>query len=432
MKDFIEIEKLKIPSVIVCSTAFYKPSFAMAKVQGASSMPIIDIKHPLHTATKDEVIKEAEKSFDKIIKALTEAPSNAQFERQEEDKSDSVNIEDDQFSINELFFRKGWTDGLPIIPPKISIVDQLVAFSKLDPKFEFGVFPPLMRTGNIKQIAVNAIMAGCLPEYFSAVLSALKAVLDDDCQLSSIQSATNAATPLIFFNGPIVKALKINSGGNLFGTGNRANATIGRAVHLVMQNIGGEVPGETDLSTHGQPGKYTFCIAEAEDTSPWEPFHVEKGFQRHDNTVSVVGSNGPQNIFAYGCETGREILDTIVGAITAMGNNNIIFSTGPLIIFSPEHAAAIHKDGFSKNDIKEYLYENARIPLSRFAKHTREGLLHRRSKWFEKAIDSNTIGIADDPEDIVILVAGGAGIHSQFLSTCFSKRVVTKLITHTF
>ncbi len=317
---------------------------------------------------------------------------------------------------------------MPVVPPTIERVERMVSLSGRDLDQEIGVFPPLMRKGSVKQIAANAVMAGCLPEYFPAILSSLEAMLDDDCQLSGIQAATNAATPLLFFNGPIVKALKINSGGNIFGTGCRANSTIGRAAHLVFQNIGGEVPGETDLSTHGQPGKFTFCIAEAEDANPWEPYHVEKGFNRHDSTVSVVGSNGPQNIFAYGCETGEQILDTIVGAITALGNNNIIFSTGPLIILSPEHAATIANSGYSKKKVKEYLFERGRIPLNVFAPKTREGLLHRRSRWFERKIDSKKIGIADDSDDITIIVAGGAGIHSQFLSTCFSRKVVTKQI----
>lgn len=391
-------------------------------------MPIIDVMHPMHTATRDEVFKQAEVSFEKILEALTKMPNAHRSTGKKEELGDTFTISEDPLSINEYFQEKGWTDGLPIIPPTIERVERMATLSKRDLNQEIGVFPPFMQKGSVKQIAANAVMAGCLPEYFPAILSALEAMLDDDCQLSGIQSATNAATPLLFFNGPIVKALKINSGGNTFGTGCRANATIGRATHLVLQNIGGEVPGETDMSTHGQPGKFTFCIAEAEDANPWEPYHIEKGFDRHVSTVSVVGSNGPQNIFAYGCETGEQILDTIVGAVTALGNNNIIFSTGPLIILSPEHAATIAKSGYSKKKVKEYLFEKGRIPLDVFAPRTREGLLHRRSKWFERKIDSKHIGIADDADDITIIVAGGAGIHSQFLSTCFSRKVVTKQI----
>ncbi len=401
---------------------------ALAKVQGASAVPIIEVMHPMHTATRDEVFKQAEVSFERILESLTTMPRARRPTGPKEELGDTFTVREDRLSVNDFFQEKGWTDGLPIIPPTIERVERMVALSKRDPNEQMGVFPPLMRKGSIKQVVANAVMAGCLPEYYPAVLSALEAMLDDDCQLSSIQSATNAATPLLFFNGPIVKGLKINSGGNTFGTGCRANATIGRATHLVLQNIGGEVPGETDMSTHGQPGKFTFCIAEAEDISPWEPYHVEKGFSRHDSTVSVVGSNGPQNVFAYGCETGEQILDTIVGAATALGNNNIIFSTGPLIVLSPEHAATIANGGYSKREVKEYLFEKARIPLDVLAPKTREGLLHRRSRWFERSIDSTRIGIADAPDDITVLVAGGAGIHSQFLSTCFSRKVVTKQI----
>lgn len=429
MKDFIALEKLNIPTAIVCSTIFGLPSRAMAKAEGASAMPIIEITHPMHTANKDEVFMQAEIAFDKILKALTENPPKIKIEKDRNESGETIRIEESTAAANEIFQKRRWTDGLPVIPPEKEMIDKIIEILKLNPDEEAGIFPPLMRKGTVKQVVVNTIMAGCLPEYIAAVISALKAMLDEDCQLYSIQSATNAATPLIFFNGPIVKELKINSGANLFGSGCRANATIGRAVHLVLQNIGGEIPGETDLSTHGQPGKYTFCIAEAEDSSPWEPYHVEKGFDRHDSTVSVVGSNGPQNIFAYGCETGEQILDTIVGAITALGNNNIIFSTGPLIILSPEHAATIAKSGYSRRKVKEYLFEKGRIPLSVFAPRTREGLLHRRSRWFDRKIDTEQIGIADDADDITIIVAGGAGIHSQFLSTCFSKGVVTRKIS---
>jgi hypothetical protein len=329
VKDFFLIENMGIPSVIICSTAFHPFSVAIAKTKGAPEMPIIDIKHPMHTATNEEVSVQAAASLEMIIKALTEMPLTPILNAYKEDTEKTITVPGDYLAVNEYFQDRGWTDGLPIIPPTIQLIEMMLSYSNNDPEKEISLFPPLMRPGNLKQIAINAVMAGCKPEYFPAIISCLEAVIDDACQLFGIQSGTNAATPLFFFNGPIVKALKINSGRNLFGTGCRANSTIGRAVHLVLQNIGGEIPGETDLSTHGQPGKYTFCIAEAEDTSPWEPFHIERGFHRHDSIVSVVGSNGPQNIFAYGCETGEEILDTIVGAITALGNNNIIFSTGP-------------------------------------------------------------------------------------------------------
>ena len=256
----------------------------------------------------------------------------------------------------------------------------------------------------------------------------LEAALDDNVRLYGIQTATNTSSPLIIVNGPIVKTLKLNARGNVFGQGNRANATIGRALQLILRNIGGDLPGETDMATHGHAGKLTFCIAENEDESPWDPLHVERGFMRSESTVTVIGGSSPQNVFTYGCETGEEVLEHFIGALTGLGHNNIIFPTGPLFVLSPEHAHTLARDGYNKERIKQRIFENARIPLSRFSKRTVAGLRHRRARWFAEAGDAKHIGVADRPQDINIVVAGGAGIHSQFVPTSFSYEPVTRLI----
>jgi hypothetical protein len=291
-----------------------------------------------------------------------------------------------------------------------------------------GPIPPRWRKASIEKIAINAVMAGCRPEYFPLVLAAIDALLDPECQLYGIQTATNTTTPLIVVNGPIAEALDINSGGNLFGAGRRANAAIGRAVQLVLRNIGGDIAGETDMATHGQSGKFTFCIAEAERNSPWEPFHVDAGFDAADSTVTVIGASAPQNIFTYGCETGEEILSHLIGSMLGLGHNNIIFPTGPLLILSPEHAGTLARDGIGKKHIRQAVFERARIPLTRFARRTIEGLKHRRSRWFAEVGDPEDIGVADRPQDVSIIVAGGAGIHSLFVPTSFSYRPVTRKI----
>jgi hypothetical protein len=280
----------------------------------------------------------------------------------------------------------------------------------------------------IEKLAVNAVLAGCRPEYFPVVVAAVEALLDNDCQLYGIQTATNTTAPLIILNGPIVDELDLNARGNVFGQGRRANATIGRAVQLVFRNIGGDIAGETDMSTHGQAGKFTSCIAEAEQDSPWAPFHVDAGFAKADSTVTVIGASAPHNIFTYGCETGPEILDQFIGAMTGLGHNNIIFPSGPLLIVSPEHAATLAHDGIGKTEIRQAVFEQARIPLGRFARRTVEGLRHRRARWFAEVGDPDHIGVADRAADVNVVVAGGAGIHSLFVPTAFSFRPVTRRI----
>jgi hypothetical protein len=182
------------------------------------------------------------------------------------------------------------------------------------------------------------------------------------------------------------------------------------------------------MSTQGQPGKFTFCIAENEADSPWTPFHVERGFAPDASTVTVIGASAGHNVFTYGCETGAEILEHFVGAMTALGHNNVIFPTGPLLVIGPEHAGVLARDGYDKPKIREHIFRHARIPLTRFAERTVRGLKHRRSRWFELAGDPDHIGVADHPSHVNIVVAGGPGIHSQFVPTSFSYSAVTRRV----
>jgi hypothetical protein len=381
------------------------------------------------TASRDVIALQVKEAFSQISKALlsgsspreqVETPSNGEEER--------VEVRGGIEEVNELFHEQGWTDGLPVIPPTEENVRAMLSFSPYSAAEKLGLLPPSMNPVTSEKVAINAVMAGCAPAFFPVILAAVEGLLDDDLSLYSMQTATNATTPLLIVNGPVVKTLCLNSSGNVFGPGNRANATIGRAIRLILLNIGGEIPGVSDPSTHGQPGKYSFCIAEAEEENPWEPLSVEQGYSKEQSTVTLIGAGGPQNIFTYGCRSAKEILQTFSGALCSLGHNNIIFSTGPLFVLGPEHAATFARDGLSKRDVQQFLFETARIPLSRFSEGTKRGILERRSRWFEVVGDTERIGIADHPEDIVIVVAGGPGIHSQFLPTAFSKKAVTKLI----
>jgi hypothetical protein len=381
------------------------------------------------TASRDIIALQVKEAFSQISKALLSRSSpQEEVETAINGEEDRVEVRGGMEEINELFHEQGWTDGLPIIPPTEENVRAMLSFSPYSADEKLGLLPPSMNPVTPEKIAVNAVMAGCVPAFFPVILAAVEGLLDDDLSLYSMQTATNATTPLLIVNGPVVKTLCLNSSGNVFGPGNRANATIGRAIRLILLNIGGEIPGVSDPSTHGQPGKYSFCIAEAEEENPWEPLSVEQGYAKEQSTVTLIGAGGPQNIFTYGCRNAKEILETFSGVLCGLGHNNIIFPTGPLFVLGPEHAATLARDGLSKRDVKQFLFEKARIPLSRFSEGTKRGILERRSRWFEVVGDMERIGIADYPEDIVIVVAGGAGIHSQFLPTAFSKKAVTKII----
>ncbi len=419
----MRFERRGVPTATVCSTAFSRAARFQAAGRGMADLPIIEIPHPMHTAAETAVRERAAAVVDAIAAALgAREPRGA--DRDGERVPERVSIDESPDALQEFFFDRGWTDGLPVVPPTERAVRAMLDAVDRDPQEAIGPVPPRMRMATVEKLAINAVMAGCRPEYFPVLLAAVEAVLDGDCRLYGIQTATNTTSPFIIINGPAAARLGMNARGNVFGQGNRANATIGRALQLILRNAGGDTPGETDMSTQGQSGKFTFCIAENEADNPWQPFHVEHGFGRHDSTVAVIGASAGHNVFTYGCHDGAEIIDHFVGAMAAMGHNNIIFPTGPVIVMGPEHAGTLARDGYDKARIKREIFERARIPLSRFGARTVRGLQHRRSRWFAQAGDAQHIGVADDPSHIHIVVAGGAGIHSQFVPTSFSYNPV--------
>jgi hypothetical protein len=427
VSDGVKLEALGVPTATVCSTAFSHAARSQAASRGMGHLPIIEIPHPMHTAPRDAVLQRAESAVHTLALALTQREEAADADAQAAGQEHYA-VEDSPEALQEFFHEQGWTDGLPVVPPTQAAVQAMLAAAPRGTPAILGPIPPRMRTTTLEKVAVNAVMAGCRPEYFPVVLAALDAALDDDCRLYGLQTATNNSSPLLIVNGPVAAELGMNSRGNVFGQGCRATAAIGRALQLVLRNIGGDLPGETDMSTQGHSGKFTFCIAENEAASPWTPFHVDRGYAATDSTVTVIGASPGHNVFTYGCETGAEILDHFVGAMTALGHNNVIFPTGPLIVFGPEHAGVLSRDGYDKETIRQHIFRHARIPLTSFAARTVKGLKHRRSRWFAEVDDPDHIGVADHPSHINIVVAGGAGIHSQFVPTSFSYHPVTRKI----
>ena len=278
--------------------------------------------------------------------------------------SEKLVVDDSIESINNLFIERGWSDGLPIIPPTEQAVEKMILGTKRDPSDVIANIPPCWGEATVEKIAINAVMAGCLPEYMPLIVTVVEAMAEERFRLAEIQPTTHPVAPLIIVNGPIVNQLHINSKSGAFGPCWRSNATIGRAIRLILLNIGGALPGKLDLSTQGQPSKYTYCIAENEEDSPWEPLHVEKGFNALTSTVTMVAAENPHNINDTVAITGEEMLISICNAVMTTGSNNVLFQEGsPVIALCPEHAATIAADGFSKNDVRSYIYEKGRLPL---------------------------------------------------------------------
>jgi len=317
-------------------------------------------------------------------------------------------------AINRLYQERGWTDGLPIVPPTDDLVREFLRFTDRDPRAVVAVLPPRQGEATVERIAVNAVMAGCRPEYLPVVITAVEALADPVFNLDSIQATTHPVAPLIIVNGPIARELGINAGYNAFGQGFRANMTIGRAVRLLLMNVGGGLPGTGDRATQGSPAKIAYCVAENEAANPWEPLHVEHGFPADVSTVTAIGCEGPHNIQDHYSYTGLGVLKIIAGAMGQAGSNNLLAFGHPLLSLGPEHAATIAGDGYTKRQVKEFIFEHARFPLGRLGEEYRRLHVDHRH-----AVDSpdTLLPIVKSPDDISVIVVGGAGKHSCWQPT---------------
>ena len=336
--------------------------------------------------------------------------------------SEQIEVADSVEAVSDLFFKKGWTDGLPIIPPTQDAVFRMLAGTNRSATDVVSTIPPLRNEATVESLAINAVMAGCLPEYLPILIAAITAMCEEPFNLNTMQTTTHPCSPLTIINGPIIKNLNINGKFGAFGSGWRSNATIGRAINLILMNIGGAFPGKTDMSTQSQPSKYAFCIAENEEDSPWEPLHIERGFAASVSTVTVAIAENPHNINDHHATSAEEMLTTIAGTMTTLGNNDTQLRHGnPILALSPEHAATIAKDGFSKKDVKAYLYEKARVSRRRFHE--------RMSKAFFPNLEEDAlIPMTAAKEDLVVIVVGGPGKHSSFLPSFGRGISITKAI----
>jgi hypothetical protein len=312
----------------------------------------------------------------------------------------------------------GLTDGLPVVPPTRERVAHMLEANRCDPQHVLAMLPPLFGEATWHDVAVNAVMAGCRADYLPVIGAAVAALAEEPFNLLGIATTTGSATPLIIVNGPIATLIGMNAGANALGTGNRANATIGRAVHLVIQNIGGARPGEVDMSTLGQPGKFTFCCAENEAESPWPPLHVERGFSADESVVTVVGAAGNVEIVDSESRT-AEGLSRTLGASTlvagSIGGSGLLGGGEPLLILPPEHAMLFHGGGYTKQQAKAAIWEHAALPADKLSPDVRAKLTFRRAMG--GVADTDLVRAAERPEDIMILVAGGVGRKAAYVPT---------------
>lgn len=317
-------------------------------------------------------------------------------------------------SAQRALAESGLTNGLPVIPPTAQRVDSMLNASGVDAGAVLGVLPPAYADVTWRDVAINAVMAGCDPAYLPVVGAAIAAMTAPELNLLGIATTTGSATVCVIVNGPIVREIGMNSGANAFGPGNRANATIGRAVRLTLQNAGGARPGEIDMATLGQPGKYTFCFAENETESPWDPLHVERGFSREASIVTVVGVSGTIEIVDSESGTSADLAQTFAQSMLIAGNvgsAGLLGGGEPLIVMPPEHAQVFVREGCTKAQVKAAIHERALLAIDRLASG-----LRKRAAASGGAPDG-FLRVARNPDDVMIVVAGGVGRKAAYVPT---------------
>ena len=309
----------------------------------------------------------------------------------------------------EFFFEKSWSDGLPVIPPTEARIERLLGGTSRGANEPVGEIPPAFEAASVRDIAVHAVMAGCKPEYLPVVLAGVEAMLQEPFNINGIQATMHAVAPLMIVNGPYAKKIGINGGLGCFGPGFRANATIGRAIRLVLLNLGGGIPQITSMSTFSQPSRFTFCIRENEDESPWGPLSQTLGFGPDEDVVTLAAVENPQLVFDDTSRDAERYFIATADAMAHLGSWNNWTRSDLIVALAPQHAEICAGDGLSKDDVHARLLEMA----GRRVGELRRGGNFRAERMRSLLIpvdledDDFFVPTVKDPADLKIIVAGG-------------------------
>ena len=335
-----------------------------------------------------------------------------------------------RFRVNDLAaavdfcFERGWSDGLPVVPPTESAVHAMLEAARLAPDAKIAYIRDRFVTITAEKVAINAVMAGCKPEYMPVVVAAVEGIGDERWGYHGPGTSTGGAAVLMIVNGRIARELDINAGDNLFGPGWRANLTIGRAVRLVMRNVCGSMPGLLDRGTVGHPGRLSYVIAENETESPWTPLHVERGFRPEQSTVTVMAAEGPHQFYNQLSSTAEGVLTTLADNMRISGN--VMGQPHYCLGLADEHMRTIAADGWDKKRIRQFIWEHTQNS------HAHLKRTNRMAGAPEPGDETTLRPLVATPDEILVVAAGGrAGAFSCFIpgwSSAKSSAAITKEI----
>lgn len=308
----------------------------------------------------------------------------------------------------ELFFDKGVTDGLPVVPPTRERVRRMLAATARAPDETLGEMPPNYGRLTVEKVAINAAMAGCRPEYLPVVLAAAECACDPVFNLHGVATSTHFSAPLILVNGPVRTRIGLNSSFGVFGPGYRANATIGRTLRLLMINLGGARAGEISMSTFGHPGRYTYCIGEHEEASPWPPYHVGRGFSASDSVVTLFAGEAPHGISDHASRTARALAGSLGWSMAGLWNSkHFPLYSQTMLVIGPEHARTFAGEGWTKHDLRRHLHETVRRPYRELLPDDDHGEGTNLRYGAHRPAPDALVPKFPSPDDIHVVVAGG-------------------------
>ncbi len=350
--------------------------------------------------------------------------------------------------VEEFLFDQGLTDGLPVVPPTPERVERMLAETRRDPLEEMAVLPPNLAPLTVEKVAINAVMAGCKPEYFPTVLAGVEAIADERFGLHGVGATTMGGSPVLIINGPVRERIGVNCAQNALGQGHRANATIGRAVRLVIRNVAGHRPGGTERATIGWPGKYTMCFGEWEERAPtWRPLHVERGFDPGDSVITAVTqSGGPSQLIDESSRSAKALAGSIGLKVRGQQHPRKPSWGEVVVVVSPEHYDTLATDGWSKDDLRRRIQEVGRRPLRDLLESDQLGGFPRL--WLDQfppflpplpihdadgavrpdVMDVDIPKFADDAMIHIVVAGGGAGKFTSIFDPLAGMGSVSKKI----
>lgn len=418
----MELERLGLPTVPIVMNGFLPIFKAQKKIMGLDALEPVVFEHPFTEMDPKDVLSQVEARLSEFSELLTRA-ANVDAKSEEENLTgERIVVEGTDFfnalyKLNRTFIDKGWGDGFPIVPMTDEAVEKMLTGTKRKRHEVLLKMEPGRGIATVEKVAINCVMAGCEPEHLPVVMAAMEAMHEPELAYSVMAQSTGPHAPLLMINGPIRDELEINYGMCALGPGKYswANTAIGRAIRLIMMNIGHCYPRVRDMDTIGSPNKYSFCTGENEGENPWEPYHVEKGFSPETGCVTVFPVTSFIDVSDLESSTPEDCLKSFAGTADSIGWRGCRAWIGDLVdseekvllIIAPDHARLISEAGWSKDDIRLYMFHHSRRPWGMLKSLIQPALMYPANRWLVDAPDDLMLPIVRDPSYFDIVVVGG-------------------------